>query len=70
MSISDREKYLSDNPDLEVTFLTAPVMGDSYRMGMRKPDSGFNEVLSKIIERTPSATGLNSHLSRSTKRSY
>lgn len=70
MSIADRTQYLLDNPDLEITFLSAPAMGDSYRMGMKKPDSGFNEVLSKIIERTPSATDLNRHLSRSTKRSY
>jgi hypothetical protein len=26
----------------------APAMGDSVRLGIRKPDQGFNEVLSKI----------------------
>lgn len=70
MSISAKEEYLLANPDVESVFLSAPVLGDAYRMGLKKPDSGFNEVLSKIVERTPSATALNRHLSRSTKRSY
>ena len=31
----------------------APSLGDSIRMGLRKPDEGFKEVLQKIHEKTP-----------------
>ena len=47
MSWNSREEYLKENPKLEV-IMGAPAMGDSVRLGIRKPDQGFNEVLSKI----------------------
>ena len=47
MSWSSREEYLIENPNLEV-IMGAPAMGDSVRLGIKKPDQGFNEVLSKI----------------------
>ena len=47
MTWNDREQYLSENPKLEV-IIGAPAMGDSVRLGIRKPDEGFREVLSKI----------------------
>jgi hypothetical protein len=47
MSWNSREEYLRENPNLE-TILGAPAMGDAVRLGIRKPDQGFNEVLSKI----------------------
>jgi hypothetical protein len=47
MSWNSREDYLKENPNLEV-IMGAPAMGDSVRLGIRKPDQGFNEVLSKI----------------------
>jgi len=47
MSWNSREEYLKDNPNLEV-IMGAPAMGDSVRLGIRRPDQGFNEVLSKI----------------------
>jgi hypothetical protein len=47
MSWDSREEYLKENPSLEV-IMGAPAMGDSVRLGIRKPDQGFNEVLSKI----------------------
>jgi hypothetical protein len=47
MSWNSREEYLKENPNLEV-IIGAPVMGDVVRLGIRKPDQGFNEVLSKI----------------------
>jgi hypothetical protein len=69
MSYSDKEKYLIENPEYESVFTSAPSLGDGVRMGFIKPDSGFQEVISKIVERTPGASGLNKHLSRSSKRS-
>jgi len=53
MSMTAREEYLTLNPDIEV-LITAPVgFADSFKMGMKKPDSGFKEVLQKIHERVP-----------------
>lgn len=47
MSFNSRQEYLQENPQLEV-IMGAPVMGDSVRLGIRKNDDGFREVLSKI----------------------
>lgn len=33
--------------------LGAPAIGDSVKLGLIKPDSGFKEVLQKIHEKTP-----------------
>lgn len=48
MKISEREKYLEENPQLESYLGSAPSLGDPVRLGIRRPDGGFNEVLSKI----------------------
>lgn len=47
MSISQREPFLQENPNLEQV-LGATAMGDSVRLGVRTTDNGFKEVLSKI----------------------
>ena len=47
MSWDVRQKYLEENPNLEVV-MGAPAMGDSVRLGIRRNDDGFREVLSKI----------------------
>jgi hypothetical protein len=52
-SISAREEYLKDNPQLESILLAAPSLGDPVRLGLRKPDNGFREVLSKAKEAHP-----------------
>ena len=49
MKIADKEQFLLDNPDLE-SIIGAPAMGDSVRLGIRRPDNGFREVLSKISD--------------------
>ena len=49
MKIADKEQFLLDNPDLE-SIIGAPAMGDSVRLGIRRPDDGFREVLSKISD--------------------
>lgn len=50
MGIAARELYLIDNPHIESLITGAPSLGDSVRLGIRKPSDGFNEVLSKISE--------------------
>lgn len=48
MTWNDREQYLVDNPNLETIITGAPAMGDSVRLGVRRNDDGFREVMSKI----------------------
>ena len=52
MKISEREEYLKQNPHL-TPVLTAPAICDPVRVGARKLDSGFKEVLQKVNERNP-----------------
>ena len=52
MSISAREEFLQQNTNIE-TVISTPMVVDSVRVGARKRDSGFKEVLQKIHERTP-----------------
>lgn len=47
MKWNDRETFLSEDPAIEV-IIGAPAFGDPVRLGIRKPDDGFREVLSKI----------------------
>lgn len=53
MSISAREEFLKDNPQYETLITGAPLIGDPIRLGLRKPDNGFREVLSKVKEAHP-----------------
>ena len=49
MSMSEREKYLEDNPHMKQIFTKAPAYaGDNVRLTGPKPDGGFKEVLSHI----------------------
>lgn len=47
LKMSDREPYLAANPHIVQVFTVAPAIGDSARMGFRKPDMGFRDVLKK-----------------------
>lgn len=47
LSYSDRQSFLEQNPDIEIV-IGAPALGDSVRLGVRRTDDGFREVLSKI----------------------
>ena len=69
MSIKEKEEYLARNEHIQSYFTQATTLGDAVRLGLKKPDDGFKEVLSRVIEKTPGAIGLNDRLSRSTKRS-
>lgn len=53
MKIAEKEQYLIDNPHIEQTHTVAPSMGDPVRLGVRKVDGGFKEVLQKIHGRAP-----------------
>jgi len=51
-SVHKHQEFKDNNPHLEQVILTGPAFGDLVRMGMKGPDDGFKEVLSKINERT------------------
>ena len=51
--IADREEFLEQNPQYESVILSAPSLGDPVRLGLRKPDNGFREVLAKAKEAHP-----------------
>ena len=51
MKISEKDKFLADNPHLEQTMTQAPAFaGDHITV---KKDTGFKEVLQKIHSRAP-----------------
>jgi hypothetical protein len=47
MPISDLDDYKKNNPHLE-QLLTGMRLGDPTRLGLRKPDAGFRDVLKKV----------------------
>lgn len=46
LSLSQREKFLEENPNMTQK-LSTPAFGDSVRLGIRRIDDGFNDVLKK-----------------------
>jgi uncharacterized protein YneF (UPF0154 family) len=62
MSISSKEEYLKENPNIE-SMLSSNMMIDPFRLGIRKSDQGFKEVLQRIHEKTPG-----SQLNKTTKQ--
>ena len=48
MSIAEREDYLKANPHIQQQLISAPALGDSIRLGLRKPDDGFRDRLREI----------------------
>ena len=47
LSLTQREEYLSKNPDM-IQVPSAPSIGDSVRLGVRRSDDNFNDVLKEI----------------------
>lgn len=45
-TLSERENFLKDNPHMTQK-LTTPAFGDSVRLGIRRIDDNFNDVLKK-----------------------
>lgn len=52
MSISSKEEYLKENPEIESIITGSPPLIDSIRLGIRKTDQGFKEVLQRIHSKT------------------
>ena len=65
LSMSEREEYLKDNPDV-IQVPTAPAVVSG--VGGIKTDGGFNEVLSKISEAHPTSALAQRHTRRTGKQ--
>ena len=48
MTLAERETYLSTNPNIKQQIGKPPSIGDSVRLGLRKPDDGFRDVLRNV----------------------
>jgi hypothetical protein len=48
MSMSAREQFLNENPHIQQQIVAAPALGDSIRLGLKKPDNGFRDRLREI----------------------
>jgi len=46
LTLSQREAFLADNPNMTQK-LSTPAFGDSVRLGIRRIDDNFNDVLKK-----------------------
>lgn len=53
MSVSDREEYLKDNPNMEQILTSAIATVDAHRLGRKKPDDSFREILKEIKKKNP-----------------
>tara|TARA_R110000796_G_scaffold206027_2_gene322395 strand:+ start:6886 stop:7119 length:234 start_codon:yes stop_codon:yes gene_type:complete len=47
LTIKERSEFLDENPDYK-QLLCAPPMGDSVRLGVRRHDDNFNDVLKNV----------------------
>ena len=48
MSMDERDQFVKDNPHMQQQIHSAPALGDSIRLGLRKPDDGFRDRLREI----------------------
>ncbi len=48
MSMNEREEFVANNPHMQQVIHSAPALGDSIRMGLKKPDDGFRDRLREI----------------------
>lgn len=57
MKMSELDAYMQANKT-HVRYYdgVAPAMGDPVRLGVRKMDTGFKEVLQRVHEKTPGST--------------
>ena len=55
MSISDMEQFEIDNPHMK-KIIQPVAFGDAMRLGVRKTDDNFNDILKTIKKRSPGST--------------
>lgn len=48
MRISELDEFKLQNPHLTQLIVGAPAIGDPVRLGLKKPDAGFRDVLKNV----------------------
>jgi len=48
MSMAERETFLTENPNVIQLIGRPPSIGDPIRLGLKKPDDGFRDVLKNV----------------------
>lgn len=48
MRISELDEFKLQNPHLTKLIVGAPSIGDPVRLGLKKPDAGFRDVLKNV----------------------
>jgi hypothetical protein len=51
MSVAAMEEYLAENKHIQINYSSAPALADSVRLGIRKPDQNFRDMLKHISKR-------------------
>lgn len=59
MPISQLDAYKAENPHLEQFISRAPAMADPSRLGLRKPDAGFRDVLKRVKKASGKGNSIN-----------
>lgn len=51
MRMSEREKWLEDNPEYQQIHTSVPALGDGVRLGITKPPSDFQKyIIGKVAQ--------------------
>jgi len=53
MKIAELDEYREQNPHLKTIITGAPAIGDVVRLGIKKPDDGFRDVLKEVKSHHP-----------------
>jgi len=61
MGIAEKEQYLKDNPHIVQELTSAPSLGDPVRLGFKRIDNGFRDVLRGVAKAHPLSRGINTH---------
>ena len=56
LTIAEMEKLLADRPHIQWVPAGAPPILDSVRLGIKRPDSGFRDILKQIKKKNPGST--------------
>ena len=53
LSMAERQEYLEKNPNIKQLIVSPPAISDSVRLGLRKPDDSFRDVLKNVKKHHP-----------------
>lgn len=69
MSISAKKDYLDTNPHIVQILTSAPgIVGDSVGLGVRRNDSGFNDLMHRIGKANPGSHVADKYVSRDSRQ--